>query len=609
MQVQIFTSVVGGGHRSVAAALAEALADLSRADLEVWVDDLYVDLARWPASRFPRLYAAATRDHPWIWRTVYRLTNRPPGRGRLELLGDPIGGPRLGRLLVQRRPDTVVSTLPGVNGFVARSLGRHGLRPNLEVIVTDWADVHLSWVARGVSHYTVPKESVAQTCRRAGVPPTAIRVLRLPLRRQLAAPPDVRSAPAAREAYGLRGRLRHPGNDRHRGSARALDHLAALTRIPLDADIVVVCGRNERLREQVRALGGPSPVHALGFIDEVAALMRAADLLVTKPRGVTLAEAFCVGLPVLAFDPLAGQEEANARFAVAHGAAELAQSPRHVAELATELRWSAPRRAELAGGGARLRVRPLPATPPKASFGEPMPLANPEPRLSPRGRSLTARDGRKINGPRYPHECVEMAQRTLARARARNPARPLVRMSTVGRRGVRGQHAATSIDRQNFSMAGRRLSGSVRMRALEGVAPGWGITVVRVTMGIILVAAGYSKFAGGLEGFSGFLSQVGFPAPGMLGPLVATLELVGGLLLIAGAVTRWVALLFVLQFLVVAFVVKLPRAGWDASRIDLMILAGALMLLLAGPGKAAVDEILLRRRTEAAANHGGVRTA
>lgn len=146
------------------------------------------------------------------------------------------------------------------------------------------------------------------------------------------------------------------------------------------------------------------------------------------------------------------------------------------------------------------------------------------------------------------------------------------------------------------------------MRALEGIAPGWGITVVRVVMGIILVVAGYAKFAGGLGNFAGFVGQAGIPAPDVMAPLVAVLELVGGLLLLVGAGTRWLGLLFVLQFLVVTFVVKLPRAGWDASRIDMMMVAGGLMLFLAGPGKAAVDEMLLRRAGTVTARDG-MRTA
>ena len=138
------------------------------------------------------------------------------------------------------------------------------------------------------------------------------------------------------------------------------------------------------------------------------------------------------------------------------------------------------------------------------------------------------------------------------------------------------------------------------MRALEGVHPSWGITVVRVMMGIILIVAGYQKLAGGVERFAGFLPQLGIPAPELFGWLIPLLELVGGILVLLGLGVRWVGLLFIIEFLVITFYVKLPRAaplgGWDSARIDLMMLAAAVMLVLAGPGRAALEEILLRRR-------------
>lgn len=354
MRVQIVSSKVGGGHQSVARAMADAFADLP--DVSCQVDDLYTDLSRFPVSRFPWMYATVTRRYPWIWRLIFRTTNRPPGPGRLELLGDPLGGPRLGRLLARRRPEAVVSVLPGVNGFVARALARHRLDARVEVVVTDWADIHLSWVSQNVDHYTVPTEAAAQTCRAVGVPDAALSVLGLPVRRQFArAQPGAAARIQARERLGLPAErfivLAMVGTE---GSSGALAHLRGLTRVPLDADIVAVCGRNERLRRWVGGLEGPNRVHALGFVEGIVDLMLAADLLVTKPGGVTLAEAFCCHLPMILFDPLPGQEEANTAYLMSRGAAELAHSPRQLGEVAAELRWASSRRAELASRGTAL---------------------------------------------------------------------------------------------------------------------------------------------------------------------------------------------------------------------------------------------------------------
>ena len=134
------------------------------------------------------------------------------------------------------------------------------------------------------------------------------------------------------------------------------------------------------------------------------------------------------------------------------------------------------------------------------------------------------------------------------------------------------------------------------MRALDSVDPRWAVVPIRVMMGIILAVAGYQKLTN-LGGIAGFFGQVGIPAPEVMAAFIGGLELIGGLLLLVGFGVRWLAILYVCEFLVATFIAKLPRAGWDASRIDLMMLSGALVLLLAGAGLASIDAMLARRRS------------
>jgi uncharacterized membrane protein YphA (DoxX/SURF4 family) len=129
--------------------------------------------------------------------------------------------------------------------------------------------------------------------------------------------------------------------------------------------------------------------------------------------------------------------------------------------------------------------------------------------------------------------------------------------------------------------------------------PTWGITVVRLMMGAILVIAGTQKWLAGIGGFIGFVTSLGIPAPGIVGPVVAAGEVIGGLLVLLGLGARWAGLWFVCEFLVTSLYVKIGRgAGFDAARIDLMILAGALMLVIGGAGALALETILTGRRAE-----------
>ena len=132
------------------------------------------------------------------------------------------------------------------------------------------------------------------------------------------------------------------------------------------------------------------------------------------------------------------------------------------------------------------------------------------------------------------------------------------------------------------------------MRGIWGIDPGWGVTAVRLAVGVIVLVAGWAKFMVGMDEVTASFAQMGIPAPGVTGLFVMLVEIVGGAPLILGIATRWIGLLFAIQFLVVTFYVKLP-IGLAGARLDLMLLAGNILLFLAGPGRAAVDSLWLEK--------------
>lgn len=133
------------------------------------------------------------------------------------------------------------------------------------------------------------------------------------------------------------------------------------------------------------------------------------------------------------------------------------------------------------------------------------------------------------------------------------------------------------------------------MNRLTRIDPAWGITIIRIMMGIVLVAAGYQKLVGGVGNVAGFFARAGIPFAPVSAPFVVGLELIGGLLLLVGLAGRWLGLLFAIQFLVAAVAVSLPMMGWSAGRLDLLLLAGGLALFVAGSGRLSIDELIARR--------------
>lgn len=130
----------------------------------------------------------------------------------------------------------------------------------------------------------------------------------------------------------------------------------------------------------------------------------------------------------------------------------------------------------------------------------------------------------------------------------------------------------------------------------RGPNPELGLAILRVVLGVIFVSHGAPKlFGGGVEGLSGMLGGMGVPLAGFLAWVVTLLEFFGGIALIAGFMVTPVALLFIVHMLMGIILVH-ADIGWyvlgpgqGGAEFNTLIIAGLLVLLLAGPGAAAVD--------------------
>lgn len=141
--------------------------------------------------------------------------------------------------------------------------------------------------------------------------------------------------------------------------------------------------------------------------------------------------------------------------------------------------------------------------------------------------------------------------------------------------------------------------GRTTMRGIRGISPDWGVTAVRVVTGLLFAVHGYQKFAGGLGNVSAYFAKISIPFPAAMAPFIAVLELVGGILLILGLVTRVIGFLFAVEMLVTTVWVKIVLgAGWNASDLDRMLLVASILLVLAGPGAAAIDDLLFKPRQD-----------
>ncbi len=128
----------------------------------------------------------------------------------------------------------------------------------------------------------------------------------------------------------------------------------------------------------------------------------------------------------------------------------------------------------------------------------------------------------------------------------------------------------------------------------------WALTILRVIVGLVLIYHGYPKLFGDeatKNGMIQFFSSTILPAPAAMLLVAGILEVLGGILLVLGAYTGVAANILVVEFLVIIFLVKL-KMGWKSMELDLLMLAGLLVIAHVGSGALGIESLMGKKETD-----------
>jgi 1,2-diacylglycerol 3-beta-galactosyltransferase len=333
----------GGGHRSAANAVAQALDRL-------WPDRfapvIYDPLLGQDAPRrlrwFVGIYGPMIRWCPWLWGVLWHAYGRPATLGWLWRTFLAPAYTTVGRAVAACQPAVIVAFHPMTTQPAARARDCAGGPLPVITVITDLITAHLAWRNPAADHVIAPSAAMAGSLQRQGLPeervsqiglPVAAEFCRAPLR-----PPQRR---ALRRSLGQRGRFLVVVTGGGEGSGGMYRRTAAILKRVEGVDVAVICGRNRLLARRLARLAARTPGARLtvhGYVDNMADWLRGADIVVGKAGPGTIAEALCCGTPLILTSRVPGQEEGNAEFVVTAGAGSYAPRPRQLAAEVARLR-------------------------------------------------------------------------------------------------------------------------------------------------------------------------------------------------------------------------------------------------------------------------------
>lgn len=323
MKLLIMSAGAGAGHNRAAEAIDACAKEFLPALETEWFDSL-----KYTGKAFEKLYGQSyvwiVNHSPATWGALYKImgenVERPRLRKAIELF-DKLSYKKLIAKVRESKPDAIIATHFLPSDVVLHHLGKDA--PPVYVVVTDF-DVHSFWVNRDAAAYFVASEQVKWQMRRYGYPPEKIHVTGIPV------------MPVFSKAEGRAVVAKRLGLDPSRPTVlfmsggfgmgpmeEAVERLLPATE---DAQLVVIAGKNDKLRAKLQAAAKGTRAKIHGFVTNVHEFMEASDLVISKSGGLTTSECLARGVPMVVFSPIPGQEERNCDHLMENGAAVKAAS-------------------------------------------------------------------------------------------------------------------------------------------------------------------------------------------------------------------------------------------------------------------------------------------
>jgi len=334
-KILFISAPVGAGHIRAAQAIISALGIRDK-QIETRMANVFDFFNPRIGKLILNTYLKILELFPQLYGAAYNWGNE----SKLVLLGRKIISSYLAnkmeKYILEYNPRVIVCTHATPAGLVSHLLRNNKVSIPVVAVVTDFI-LHRLWIYPEIQHYIVAHKGMKTFLIEQGVEHNNIKVIGIPVDERFSLPADKLSILEKLGFYCDRKTLLIMG-----GGAGMLPMdkiLLCCEKMNEVIQIIVVAGSNQKMYNKLLALQPNlrNKVKVFGYVDSIHELMSIAQLIISKPGGMTTAETLCKGLPMIIYQPIPGQEEGNTNYLVKARAAVRADSSSEIESILKRL--------------------------------------------------------------------------------------------------------------------------------------------------------------------------------------------------------------------------------------------------------------------------------
>ncbi|HOQ00149.1 MAG TPA: glycosyltransferase [Acetivibrio clariflavus] len=319
MNVLYLSISMGAGHLKAAEALKEYV-EQRYPDSRSQIVDTFKYVNPIVHKLFVDGYLSLIRNIPCVYGALYRMSERMENINRLSNALSKVFAYKLVKLIKDFNPSIIVCTHPFPLQIVSCLKKEKKINIPSIGILTDYVN-HPFWFHDNIEAYIVAHDKIKKDMVKCGIPENRIHTYGIPVSKAF-----LQKTPRCKllEKYGLKDKFTVLIMGGSLGFGDIKKVFLAFLECRKNIQLIVVTGKNIKLKHQLQNYINlyNKNVLLIGYTNEVNNLMDIADLIVTKPGGMTISEALVKELPILIMSPIPGQEERNCYFLTSNGAAE-----------------------------------------------------------------------------------------------------------------------------------------------------------------------------------------------------------------------------------------------------------------------------------------------